>query len=235
MVWGLRERNRTGSSSCPELRYGSPVELRRHANLCLIRSMGSPVRGTRIVDLRRRAERLRESGRSRRGVAFAGALLAARVLRAKRLRQTPSYGYAWVVSFIVGILPFDPPLDLDILLVSCGRSDMHPASEASTFAELVFYLAFGIVLLIIGAIYAARRWSHSGATTRTQPNQQGLPLRLRSRLASDLIERFVPTPAKRAPKGMDWVLRNRPTKQSDPCRTPVPPFVLRASQRKRSS
>ena len=47
--------------------------------------MGSPVRGTRIVDLRRRAERLRESGCSRRGVAFAGTLLAARVLRAKRL------------------------------------------------------------------------------------------------------------------------------------------------------
>ena len=65
--------------------------------------MGSPVRGTRIVDLRR-AERLRESGCSRRGVAFAGTLLAARVLRAKRLRQTPSYGYAWVVSFIIGIL-----------------------------------------------------------------------------------------------------------------------------------
>ena len=64
--------------------------------------MGSPVRGTRIVDLR--ADRLRESGCSRRGVAFAGTLLAARVLRAKRLRQTPSYGYAWVVSFIVGIL-----------------------------------------------------------------------------------------------------------------------------------
>jgi Superinfection immunity protein len=32
---------------------------------------------------------------------------------------------------------------------------MHPTSEPSTFAELVFYLAFGIVLLIIGAIYAA--------------------------------------------------------------------------------
>ena len=32
---------------------------------------------------------------------------------------------------------------------------MHPASEPSTFAKLVFYLAFGIVLLIIGAIYAA--------------------------------------------------------------------------------
>ena len=32
---------------------------------------------------------------------------------------------------------------------------MHPASEPSTFAELVFCLAFGIVLLIIGAIYAA--------------------------------------------------------------------------------
>ena len=32
---------------------------------------------------------------------------------------------------------------------------MHPASEPSTFVELVFYLAFGIVLLIIGAIYAA--------------------------------------------------------------------------------
>lgn len=32
---------------------------------------------------------------------------------------------------------------------------MHPASEPSTFAELVFYLAFGIVLLIIGAIYCA--------------------------------------------------------------------------------
>jgi hypothetical protein len=48
--------------------------------------------------------------------------------------------------------PLDPPLDLDILLVSCGRSEMHPASEPSTFAELVFYLAFGIVLLIIGAI-----------------------------------------------------------------------------------
>ncbi|XIA64292.1 hypothetical protein ACFIOY_36285 [Bradyrhizobium sp. TZ2] len=94
-------------------------------------------------------------------------MLAARVLRAKRLRQTPSYGYAWVVSFIVDIL-------FDILLVSCGRSDMHPASEPS-FAELVFYLAFGIVLLIIGAIYAARRWSHSSATTRTQPNQQGHP------------------------------------------------------------
>jgi len=29
---------------------------------------------------------------------------------------------------------------------------MHPASEPSTFAELVLYLAFGIVLLIIGAI-----------------------------------------------------------------------------------
>ena len=48
--------------------------------------------------------------------------------------------------------PLDPPLDLDILLVSCGRSEMHPASEPSTFAELVLYLAFGIVLLIIGAI-----------------------------------------------------------------------------------
>jgi hypothetical protein len=70
--------------------------------------MGSPVRGTRILDIRRRAERLRESGCSRRGVAFAGTLLAARVLRAKRLRQTPSYGYAWVVSFIVGILPSIP-------------------------------------------------------------------------------------------------------------------------------
>jgi hypothetical protein len=32
---------------------------------------------------------------------------------------------------------------------------MHPASEPSTFAEFVFDLAFGIVLLIIGAIYAA--------------------------------------------------------------------------------
>jgi hypothetical protein len=31
---------------------------------------------------------------------------------------------------------------------------MHPA-EPSTFAELAFYLAFGIVLLIIGAIYVA--------------------------------------------------------------------------------
>ena len=29
---------------------------------------------------------------------------------------------------------------------------MHPASEPSTFAELVFYLAFGIVLLIIGGL-----------------------------------------------------------------------------------
>ena len=74
--------------------------------------MGSPVRGTRIVDLRRRAERLRESGRSRRGVAFAGTLLAARVLRAKRLRQTPSYGYAWVLHRQHP--PLDPPLDLDI-------------------------------------------------------------------------------------------------------------------------
>src|SRR5260370_42236918 len=32
---------------------------------------------------------------------------------------------------------------------------MHPTSKPSTFAELVFYLSFGIVLLIIGAIYAA--------------------------------------------------------------------------------
>jgi hypothetical protein len=31
---------------------------------------------------------------------------------------------------------------------------MHPA-EPSTFAELAFYLVFGIVLLIIGAIYVA--------------------------------------------------------------------------------
>src|SRR5260370_34724439 len=52
------------------------VELRRHANPRLVRPMGSPVRGTRIVDLRRRAERLRESGCIRRRAAFAGTLLA---------------------------------------------------------------------------------------------------------------------------------------------------------------
>jgi len=29
--------------------------------------------------------------------------------------------------------------------------------------------------------------------------------------------------------GLDWVLRNRLTKKADPCRTLVPPFVLRGS------
>ena len=58
-------------------------------------------------------------------------------------------------SFIVSILLSIPHQTATFLLVSCGRSDMHPASEPSTFVELVFYLAFGIVLLIIGAIHAA--------------------------------------------------------------------------------
>ena len=42
---------------------------------------------------------------------------------------------------------------------------------------------------------------------------------------------------RRSGRRWGWigVLRNRPTKKSDPCRTPVPPFVLRASPRKRSS
>jgi hypothetical protein len=55
------------------------------------------------------------------------------------------------------------------------------------------------------------------------------------RLASDLIEPCVPMPAKRAPMGQDWVLRNRPTKKQTPCRTPAPPFVLRASPHERSA
>ncbi len=41
------------------------------------------------------------------------------------------------------------------------------------------------------------------------------------------------TPAKRAPIGLDWVLRNRPTKRSDRCRNPVPPSS--SGRRKRSS
>jgi hypothetical protein len=42
---------------------------------------------------------------------------------------------------------------------------MRPASEPSTFAELVFDLAFGFVLLIIGAIYAAPTLVAFPATT----------------------------------------------------------------------
>jgi hypothetical protein len=46
----------------------------------------------------------------------------------------------------------------DAILVAQRPADVLTctrASEPSTFAEFVFYLAFGIVLLIIGAIYAA--------------------------------------------------------------------------------
>ena len=51
-------------------------------------------------------QQLRRAGYADKWLTIFGVILAPAYLflRAKRLRQTPSYGYAWVVSFIISIL-----------------------------------------------------------------------------------------------------------------------------------
>ena len=51
-------------------------------------------------------QQLKRAGYADRWLTLFGVLLAPvyLFLRAKRLRQTPTYGYAWVVSFVVSIL-----------------------------------------------------------------------------------------------------------------------------------
>ena len=95
------------------------------------------------------------------------------------------------------------------------------------------YLDDGIAAVLILDPEPAR--TRERGASQPNPTNKDIPYDFDHASLPDLIEPCVPTAAKRAPMGLDWVLRNRPTKKSDPCRNPVPPFVLRASPRKRSS
>jgi hypothetical protein len=71
-------------------------------------------------------------------------------LPAQRLRQTPTYGFVWIASFIVSIIL---------------RRDVQPGSQAPIDAHAVDLFIVGMVFLIIGIVFilpsiAAFRCNH---------------------------------------------------------------------------
>jgi hypothetical protein len=87
----------------------------------------------------------------------------------------------------------------------------HRNMEVGPTNRAGHYLDDGIAAVLVFGIPEPARTRERGAS---QPNQKGHPLRLRSRLASDLIEPCVPTAAKRAPMGIRYYEIDRQKNQT---------------------